>query len=466
VTDFPAARSRGPLLAADTVVCPDSVGRSLLELAARAARGRSAEGLDRVPVLGRRPGVPMELRCKALAYEARAEALPLEAAHRLDVDAVAAWITAHYPAPAYPAVVLGSPHGAAVHLAAALGAPWLPTGFTVTVPWPEGSVGDWACAMEQGAQVAEDLVAANPAVTVRQVHDPVLRGFLCGSTLSLHVRWRMLPRAYRDFLRSRLDPDGTSMLLRDIRTWPALDVTAGHTFQIGSAVSGWNPEDYSMDNPAFGRLLESVGGERWQAPCLGTPLRYAETAGDPELEADVRRTAAETSRPTHRVLYPRPEALSACVADLYRVWLQSEHGGGEECVVETGRMLDPWQVLTAGLVPYWCESASQQAVDAAEWWLAGSGGFEGVTVLPEPPGTACDAHADAGQWRSVAGFARSRRTIERGALSRYPLFPLSTGHVAGVLSALPGRPVPPRMRTAQALGSLRATGAALGLLVL
>jgi len=42
-----------------------------------------------------------------------------------DPEAVAGWLTDHYLDEGYPALVLGSPHGAAVHLAAAMGAPWL-----------------------------------------------------------------------------------------------------------------------------------------------------------------------------------------------------------------------------------------------------------------------------------------------------------------------------------------------------
>jgi hypothetical protein len=43
------------------------------------------------------------------------------------LESVAAWVAAHYRNRRYPAVVIGEPHGAAVHLAAALGAAWLPT---------------------------------------------------------------------------------------------------------------------------------------------------------------------------------------------------------------------------------------------------------------------------------------------------------------------------------------------------
>ena len=222
---------------AGRLMCPESVGRTLLEMAVPPGE-RRGDGLSRVPVLGRRGELPEELRRAALAADAVADAVPETQVDQLDAEAVAAWITGHHRRATYPAVVLGSPHGAAVHLAVALGAAWLPTSFTVTVPWPGGSPEDWPGAREHGARLARRMMAGNPGITVRQVHDPVLRGPLSGTTVALHVRWRTLPEAYRTVLRSRLAPGGASILVRDLRTWPMLAGPPGYTFQIGSPTSG------------------------------------------------------------------------------------------------------------------------------------------------------------------------------------------------------------------------------------
>jgi hypothetical protein len=52
-------------------------------------------------------------------------------ARRADVEALSAWVTGTYPERRHPAVMLGSSCGAAVHLCAALGIPWLPQTFLV-----------------------------------------------------------------------------------------------------------------------------------------------------------------------------------------------------------------------------------------------------------------------------------------------------------------------------------------------
>ncbi len=468
MTDLDGVPARAPVPSADRVVCRDSIERSLLDAASRAAQQQPCDDLDRLPVLGRHGGLVDPQRRGAIIDAAHANAVPAEVAERVDVDAVAAWIVEHYPAPSYPAVILGSPHGGAVHLAAALGAPWLPTGFTITVRWADGAPDDWGGALEYGATVAARIIAANPTVTVRQVHDPLRRGPMCGTSVTLHVRWRRLPAAYRTFLRTRLHPGAAALLLRDTRTWPVLDLHRGHTFQIGSPVGGWEAGDYTKANPSFSHLLNELGGTRWVAPDPDLPRRYAEYSGEPELEPDLRQAIADTGRPTHRVLYPNPETLSVCVADLYREWLDRGRGSGEDrCVVETERLLDPWQVLTAGLVPYWCESASRRAVAGAEWWLAGSSRFDSVDVLPAPPGSTSDAYAALSQWRAVASFARSHGRVDREAIRRYPLLPLPTSHAAEALRTQPRRRGAPfTVRMVDLLSGVRRSGETLGVLVL
>ncbi|HEX8631475.1 MAG TPA: hypothetical protein VF755_25220 [Catenuloplanes sp.] len=451
--------------AADRVLCRDSLDRVLLDAAACGACPPGCGHLEHVPVLGRHRGLPHPLRRDALTNTAYAEAVSAEHVSRIDAEAVARWIIGRYPTVTYPAVVLGSAHGGAVHLAAALGAPWLPTGFTVTVRWPGGSVGDWGGARDAGAAVAAGLLARDPALSVRQVHDPVRRGGLCASTLTLHIRWRRLPAAYRSFLRDRLRPTGASLLLRDLRTWPVLDGGPGHTFQLGSPVSGWEPDDYTVDNPGFAEVIRRFGSEGGITPYPTVRPRYAESAGEPELEPDLRRVTAETGRAAHRVLYPNPEALSACVADLYRDWLRGR-GGGRRCVVEAERLLAPGHVLAAGLVPYWCEAASRRAVAGAEWWLAGSSRFDSVDVLPAPPGSACDAHAEPRQWRAVAWFGRHRGQVDPEAAGRYPLLPLPTSHATTALDATRAASCAlPRVDMAQVLNGLRGTGQPLGIMV-
>ncbi|MGK5682562.1 hypothetical protein [Actinoplanes sp. URMC 104] len=455
MTTFEPVRRRDAHVPIDRVVCAESLTRTLLATVSGSTGGWSY----RVPVLGRHGRLPPEVRRERLAEEAYAEAVPPEAAPGLDAEAIAEWITGHYDAPAYPAVLLGSPHGAAAQLAVALGAAWLPTSVPVTVGWPGGAVGDWPAALAFGAGLAAAINERNPGVTVRQVHDPLRDGPLCGATVRLHLRWHRLPEAYERFLRTRLAPGGSLLLLRDLRTWPVLTVSRRHGFQVGSPVAGGRPETYTNRNWEFRQALDELGVSSWTDPEAATPPRYSERSGEPALAIDLNRLG----RSTHRVLYARPEMLSACVADLLRQWRPD---AGKHCAIECGRLLDPWRARATGVVPYWCESAAGQAVEAAEWWLAGSRSFDTVTVLPGPPGYHGDRVASLAHWRSLTLFGRRREPIDGLAASRYPMLPLATRHATRMLaSAADQRPLPPDMTMTYALNRLQHNGSPLGLLV-
>ncbi|MER7083789.1 hypothetical protein ABT308_37000, partial [Saccharopolyspora kobensis] len=60
------------------------------------------------------------------------EALPPNRLGEVDSDELASWVVDQYPKRRYPVVFIGASNGAAVHLAAALDAPWLPQ--TVLIP--------------------------------------------------------------------------------------------------------------------------------------------------------------------------------------------------------------------------------------------------------------------------------------------------------------------------------------------
>jgi hypothetical protein len=449
----------------DSVLCADSLERALLDAAAPDGP-EAVDGLRHVPVLGRRGELPEELRRPALAAEACNAAVPLDAVDEIDAEAVAEWIVRRYPGSRYPAVVLGSPHGSAVHLAAALGAAWLPTTFTVRVPWPGGSVGGWTRAADWGARLTDRILAGNRSVTVRQVHDPLLAGPLCSATVTLHLQWQQLPAAYDRFLRTCLAPGGMSLALRDVRTWPVIELGPGYTMQVGSPVTGLSPHEYDAELPALRSALVALGADVWCRPHHDTPPRYAERAGEPGLEPQLRQIAAESGHRAHRVLYRGPGTLSACVADLYREHLRGTTGQGETCLIETGRLLDPRGVLERGLVPYWCESAAERTVAAAEWWLAGSDRFERVAVLPEPPGTPGGTHAPLIQWRSLAGFAGRAGWVDRQVAGRYPRLPLPRSNALRVAndSAEPAARIAP-MTAAQVVEGIRRNGVLHGMFI-
>ena len=460
--------AEGAGLAGDRVVAAGSTARVLVAAAARALRGDDCADLGHPGPLSRFTGAPEPVRRAVAARAAGRVALTPAQTAEVDAERVARWIVDQYPHRRFPGAVLGSPHGAAVHLAVALGVPWLPAAFEMTVHWNRGAVGQPQAALDHGAALAGRLLAGNADVHVRQVHCPASRGALAGATVALAVRWRSLPAAYARFLADRLEPGAGVLLLRDARTWPVLDEGRGHSFQVGCPSSGLDPVDFHPDAHALRQVLRSAGGDgaHWEPPEVSCPQGYAENGVESDFAHSARQWAARRGHPLHQVRYPQPDALSAATADLYRRWLRRAGKTGNRLVVECGRLLDPWQVVRAGLVPYWCENATRRRVEGVEWWLAGSEPFSSVDVLPEPPGVRSPALAGLPQWLAVAAFGRRRRALDRGSARGYPVTSVPTRRATEVLRNQPyDLPAPPPLTVGEALETLRDTGAHQGLLV-
>ncbi len=346
---------------------------------------------------------------------------------QIDADAIARFTTDQYPQERFPAVVVGSPHGAAAHLAVALRVPWLPAAFDVTVQAPPEPAGDAGIPslVSSGAAVAEAVLARNPELSVRQVHDPTTA---VPGVLTLFLRWRRMPAAYHEFLVERLVPGAPVLLVRDTSTAPALVGPGRFGFQYGG------PED---DLPSLPGTW--VHGETAYGVCGG----FAET---------LRVWAEERCHPLRRIMFGRPEALSAAVADVYRRWLRSAGKTGNRLVVECGRLLDPGQVVRAGLVPFWLPTPRHQTVAETAWWLAGSEPFSQIEVIIEPPGSSTPNLASLAQFEAVARFATRQGRVDTAAARAYPYGTVSARHATRVLRAHPyDLPAPPELPSATAV---------------
>src|SRR5688572_3166064 len=77
--------------------------------------------------------LPEAIRERVYALGGQVEAIPPERVKEIDSEEVARWMVSEYPQKRYPAMMIGSSNGAAVHLAAALDIPWLAQTFLALV---------------------------------------------------------------------------------------------------------------------------------------------------------------------------------------------------------------------------------------------------------------------------------------------------------------------------------------------
>jgi hypothetical protein len=231
------------------------------------------------------------------------------------------------------------------------------------------------------------------------------------------------------------------------RRYPALVIGDRHgaTVHLAAAMDApWLPiAGHAQLPPAYRRMIEH--GLRADAPVLVVSTRPGMLHADQYAIAAVARHAAATQHPTQLVRVPA-SVLSGTVAELYRGWLRAAGKTGSRLVVECGPLLDPWHVLRAGLVPYWCPSAQLGDVESLTWWIAGEEPYSTIEVLLQPPGRPPLA-GDLDAWLGLTQFADRRGTVARICRRAYPHRPLTSRHAIKVLRQHPAdRPLPPPLQ--------------------
>jgi hypothetical protein len=425
--------------AADRLVDGADLATIMLRAAVRVTDRRDEAGVDTVSRRPRwwRPARPV------------ASGIPRRRVADVRADEVASWMVHMYPRRRYPAAVIGSPHAGALHLAAAMGAPWLPAGFRVSVTSADGDVRRPGAALHTGRPIAAQLVETEPDIAVYQRCEP----WNDGTTLDFYLKWTALPGAVRRFLTDRLTPDATVLLVRDCRGWPAVQRDDRYRFAVGTAGSGLPWSDYCRQ---LRQTVREVSDAAWSIPAPDCCDIDAELGIHPGLLSDLRRwSCRDGGRRLRIVATTDPCALTAAVADIYRAWLREAGKTGNRLIVGCGTLLEPWHVLRAGLVPYWFSQPSHRDLDALEYWLAGSEPFRSVEVLVEPPARVSPDFVPRPRLSALARFAVDYGRVDPTCLRRYPLGVLDQGHVTRVLRSRPyDLPVPPPLTSDAAVDGL------------
>ncbi|NJC73640.1 hypothetical protein HC031_28510 [Planosporangium thailandense] len=370
---------------------------------------------------------------------------------------VAAWMTGGYRQPQYPAVVVGSPHVGALHLAAALGAPWLPAGFRLSVRCSPTDAKRPQPALQQGRAIASHLLSEDPDIAVYQRCDPMGQAAGGSTTLDFYVKWTAVPEQLRRFLSERLIPGGTVVLIRDCRGWPATQPDDGYRFQVGTVGSGLSWPDYCRQLRRHGDESgdDWSDEESWTVPAPDGGDVDAEQGIHPGLLGDLRRWSSASGRRLRIVAITDSAALSAAVGDVYRSWLRAAGKTGNRLVIGCGTLLDPWHVVRAGLVPYWCPGPLHSDIDALEYWLAGSEPYRSIDLLVEPPGRVSPKVVPRDRLSALARFATERGVLDPTCRRNYPLGVVDQRHVNRVLSEQPyDAPQPTPLSTAAAIEGL------------
>ncbi len=231
---------------------------------------RSSSMLDRLlPSLDR---LPSRLREWGHAISGQADGISPKQAGELDVEGIAEWMVSAYPQREYPAAFIGASNGALVHLAAAMGTPWLPQTFLCPVRVEPSDPDDAQAGFEQGKAVAAALLATWPRLAVHHRQDPSQDRLLLENMQAFRLKLRDMPLAFNEFLLGGLPAGATLFINHCTRQWPVTRTSDRSFFQFG-APGGATESEYLQGGPALRNIWRGQGligraGRRLPSPIM------------------------------------------------------------------------------------------------------------------------------------------------------------------------------------------------------
>lgn len=155
----------------------------------------------------------------------------------------------------FPAITVGiGMGGTTAHLALALGGPFLPQAFVMTLK--NGTMkGDVNAYNQLSLDVAKKITQNNPDLMSIQHYDPVHDGWLVKRVNHLRVKLVELPQEYKDFIKQKVVAGGDVVYLEGTAKWKRFRTGERNVFQVG----GWgdiSDEAFIFGNPrldAFAR---------------------------------------------------------------------------------------------------------------------------------------------------------------------------------------------------------------------
>jgi hypothetical protein len=372
-------------------------------------------------------------RVRAALYRAMGfqQAIPLDRARRVNVDEYDQWVVKQYDKGPYAVVVLGSPSGGVTHLAAALGAPYLPqttlTGVRDLATQSDDAVG----AMQALAPTTRLIAQRNPRVAVYHMHDPAQDRPMLEAMAYMRLKRLQLGDVYERFLEQSLDPGGTILQVECTRDWRTRAVGERAYFQFG-CLGGVPEDEYHDTGERIAQYLEQEDApvRRWEPPEMDARRPEAEWGFDRALSEDVAQFADRLGYRVKRLVSGEPQEHSPFVADLHRWWYARLGRPTDRLMVESYVQWDPMVAIETGSVPFWLRFNMEPAYDELREYLERTDPYEHIHLNLFSQGIESPGVVPVERWASlvqqharvngeIVGVDRDTYPMDAGSTIRY-----------------------------------------------
>ncbi|HTH97934.1 MAG TPA: hypothetical protein VL574_10990 [Stellaceae bacterium] len=418
----------------------------MVQALANCLHGRSFPRLGQprsMRLLGMADYLPRRWRQDLFARLGAEEGLRPEQAGTVDTDAVARWVAGLYPRRHYPAIMIGSANGALLHLAAALGIPWLPQTFLTLIQQKGIDPDEPMAAMKAAGPAARRFLDANPRVDLHHMHDPNQHRLMLGYITYFRWKYRGLPSAYWNFIEESLLPGGAILIADCTQHWPVTRLGERHVFQFG-ANGGVSIEEYFSGGSRVAGFFAARGDTRrqWHPPKPDDFSPEAEWGFAPEIRQDL---AALTQRGFGMAAleFDDPAVPSPVIADLYHEWLRQRGSKVRRLLVDSFVLLDPYRTLGLEAVPFWMVFNMTPSLEAVSAYLDHSPAFDDIHMTLFAHGADAIGLPPIEAWRKILERAVGAGTLLGVNERTYPAHFSTYARYHAALAAIPGEDAAP-----------------------
>ena len=365
--------------------------------------------------------LPWQLQKSAYVKGSSREAVDPGKTGSINAEEFAAWVTGLYPKRRYPAIFIGSTSGAAVHVAAAMGVPWLPQTFMIPVKTPEDlTVDEPEKRMKWAAEPAAALLEKNPDLQLHHMMDPSQDRPMLEAISYFRVKRLQLGESYKKFISENLQQNGTIIIVDCRKSWPGTKVDDRHYFQFGG-LGGISPEDYQKGSKEISEFLqrENASVEHWDPPQPDGNYPESEWGFEPKMAKNINDVAEKNNFNVLRLIFQEPEDLSPFVADLYRWWYRKRNITAETLLADMFFLLDPYWTIRTGSVPFWLAFNARPSVKRLKQYLQ-SHTYKNIFMLPFSNGVEGVGLATLDDLKAVLNLAKVHGDFIGSEPDKYP----------------------------------------------
>jgi hypothetical protein len=265
----------------------------------------------------------------------------------------------------FPVITAGAAlGGATTYLSLALGGPFLPQTFVVTLKGGsmDGDVNEY---LQRNLASALRIAKENPGLMTIQHYDPVHDGWLTRFVNHLRFKLLDLPPSYIQFIKARLEPGGAIVYFEGGASWLRYRLGPRSVFQVG----GWggiSPEEFLGSSDRLKIYARRAGLKKTDWKLKDYPLERgpeSEWGSEAGQEEALDLFCKKEGYRFIRISLPDPNNFSQLAFATARKLLEKEGRQPAGALVEMFSQFDANASFQSGLLPLWLIFNTQDSLE-------------------------------------------------------------------------------------------------------